>query len=314
MRLSSATLIVLLLVGQAPPAAAAGSGSVGLLVTRSKSRRVRKKHVKRFAKALRRSLSNESDWRPTGAKDSARIFQTDKQRMTWRCRPDPVSGDPDPEDLSRTLFEDERFCAFEVAKEAELDRLLLVHVRWVSGAFHIDLHHLHVALGKLVSHAHQRVPGKKFSKVLTFASALARRGMKELGGFRLEANVEGADVDMDGMFLGRTPLEQDEMSPGVYELKITADGYFDWKGQAEVRPGEMNVVTVELRQPRMSAPPPGPLPDGGMKWLVAGVGGAAAIGGGLLFTSSDDAATRAAGIALGVAGVGAVAWAFTYDF
>ena len=65
---------------------------------------------------------------------------------------------------------------------------------------------------------------------------------------------------------------------------------------------------------RRSAPPPGPLPDGGMKWLVAGVGGAAAIGGGLLFTSSDDAATRAAGIALGVAGVGAVAWAFTYDF
>ena len=184
----------------------------------------------------------------------------------------------------------------------------------MSGAFHVDLHHLHVGLGKVVSHAYQRVPGKRFAKVLTFASALARRGMKELGGFRLETNVEGADVDMDGMFLGRTPLEQDEMSPGVYELKITADGYFDWKGQAEVRPGEMNVVTIELRQPRMSAPPPGPLPDGGMKWLVAGAGTAVALGGAYLFASSDEAATRSAGLALGAAGVGACAWAFIYDF
>ena len=74
------------------------------------------------------------------------------------------------------------------------------------------------------------------------------------------------------------------------------------------------LLTQFLFQPRVSAPPPGPLPDGGMKWLVAGAGGAVALGGAYLFASSDDAATRSAGIAVGVAGVGACAWAFIYDF
>jgi hypothetical protein len=135
-----------------------------------------------------------------------------------------------------------------------------------------------------------------------------------LGGFRLETNVEGADVDMDGMFLGTTPLEQTDIPPGLYKLKITADGYFDWEGEAEVTPGEMNLVLVDLKQPRTSAPPPGVMPSSTMKWGLVGLGGAAVVGGLALVASSKHSGTRASGVGLLVLGVTGAALAFTYEF
>ncbi len=287
---------------------------LGLVVTRGKGRRPSKRNLKKFDKALRKALTKEEGWVPTSVKQAKTLFQVHSSRTSWRCRPDPVL----PEDFTadgRVVHEDELFCAVDVVQDAGLDRLLLVNLRWANGAHHVDMQHIRVDLGKVVGRTSQRVSGKSIKPVLTFAPALARRGMKELGGFRLETNVEGADVDMDGMFLGRTPLEQPDMAPGSYKLKITADGYFDWEGAAEVVPGEMRVVRVELKQPRMSAPPPAFSGNSDMlKWGLVGLGAAAAIGGIALAATGDDPTTRTLGLILFAGGAGGAALAFTYEF
>lgn len=287
---------------------------VGVVVTRSDGRKPSKRDVSKFEKALRRSLTKEGGWKLAPPKQGRGLFQVDRAKTGWRCRADPVR----PEDVGeegRVLHEDELFCALEVVREAGLDRLLLVHLDWSPTAYDVHIHHIRVDLGRVVGQTSQQVPGKSVKPVVTFASALAKRATEEVGGFRLETNVEGADVEMDGMFLGRTPLQQSDMAPGAYKLKITADGYFDWEGEAEVTPGKMSLVEVDLQQPRMSAPLPAFSGGGsGLKWGLVGLGAAAAVGGLALAATQSDPTARAAGIALFAGGVGGAIWAFTYEF
>ena len=282
---------------------------LGLVITKDPGRRPSKGDLKKFEKALRKALTKEEGWTPTSAKQASTLFETDRGRAGWRCRPGPVR----PEDVGpdgRVLREDELFCAVDVIKGAGLGRVLLVHLRWSDDAYNIDMHDV----GKVVGRTTQRVTGS-IAGVVEFAPALARRAMKELGGFRVQTNIEGADVNMDGMFLGRTPLEQSDMAPGSYKLKITADGFFAWEGDAEVTAGEMNRIDVALKQPRTSAPPPTFSPSSDtLRWGLVGVGVVAAVGGVALAASSSDPTTRTAGIALFAVGAGGAVYAFTYAF
>lgn len=297
-----------------PAHAAESDERVGLVVTRAEGRRPSKRDVSKFEKALRKALQAEKIWRPVSAKKGKTLFQPDKARSGWRCRPDPIPQDEVADD-GRVIHEDELFCATDILRDAGVGHLLLAHLSWSSGGYDVDIHHVRIDLQRVVARTSQRVRGKSFKRVLSFTPALAKRAMRELGGFRLETNVEGADVDMDGMFLGRTPLEQTDLAPGAYTLKITADGYFDWEGDAEVKPGEINVVTIELQQPRTSAPPPAFSASGdALKWGLVGLGAAAAVGGLVLAASSSDPTTRAAGIGLMAGGIGGAAYAFTYEF
>ncbi len=302
-----------------PPAAATGEGpAAGAVITRGGGRRPRPKEVRRFVKALAKGLKT-AGWSPLQRKEMARAAGLDKKLGIWACsQPEPepepggAPGDP-PAPPGDWLGEAELHCAVDLAGTLGLERLVLGRVRYESKAYLVTLRHVRVDLGRVVHRVEQRVPGKRFRKVLAFAPALARRIVAEFGGFVLACNVEGADVELNGQFFGQTPLEQPEIEVGTYRLAVTADGYFAWKGEFEVEPGLVKTVPVELQQPRMSDPPPPPMAARLLPWALVGGGGAALLGGVVLAaTSKGNAQLGGAGLAL--LGTGTLVYAISYEF
>jgi len=65
------------------------------------------------------------------------------------------------------------------------------------------------------------------------------------GELLLEARPEGAEVYVDGRFLGRAPLRV-SLEAGLHEVRVVAPGYAEYRAQVEVRPGESVRLYVEL--------------------------------------------------------------------
>jgi hypothetical protein len=69
-----------------------------------------------------------------------------------------------------------------------------------------------------------------------------------LATLRVEANVPGAKVSLDGEDRGTTPVELSNISPGRHELAVSADGYETHTETLEVEGGKRN-IKVDLRPP-----------------------------------------------------------------
>ena len=290
-----------------PPA-----GEVGVVIVRGAGRRPTKREVDKFTKALGKALGKSSGWTLARPKAMRRSAELSKKRRRWACSPveqEEDQGEPSPD--APPPEAEELDCALDFARDAGLERLVVGRIEYERGAYHVALSHLRTDIDRRVHSLKQRIQTKRFKKVLSFAPALARRIMAEHGGFRLVSNVEGADVTMGDLYLGEAPLEQTEMDPGNYKLKVTAMGYFDWKGSVTVEPGLMKTVPVEMELPRMSAPPPELIGDN-RPWIFVGIGAAALIGG-VAVIASGSSGNRAVGAALGIGGLGILGYAWAYE-
>jgi hypothetical protein len=67
---------------------------------------------------------------------------------------------------------------------------------------------------------------------------------------RVDSDVRGASVYLDRKFLGRTPVETRDFSPGPHRLNVTADGY-DMYGETIELAAEPRDVLVRFKEVRL---------------------------------------------------------------
>jgi hypothetical protein len=58
---------------------------------------------------------------------------------------------------------------------------------------------------------------------------------------RVSSNVAGADISVDGNFVGNTPSDL-QLTPGKHQIVVSRDGYTPWTRQLMVSTGEINLV------------------------------------------------------------------------
>ncbi len=66
----------------------------------------------------------------------------------------------------------------------------------------------------------------------------------------VEANVAGADVLVDGRFVGKTPLRDYEIAPGDHRITVTSQGYGNYERTYTFRSGRSRDVNVLLAEAR----------------------------------------------------------------
>jgi hypothetical protein len=69
---------------------------------------------------------------------------------------------------------------------------------------------------------------------------------------RIETDVPDAQVFVDRVFLGKSPLTTTDVKPGSHRLNVSATGYEGVAQSIELKPGEQQ-ITVKLREVRLSA-------------------------------------------------------------
>lgn len=62
------------------------------------------------------------------------------------------------------------------------------------------------------------------------------------------SDPDGADVFIDGVKAGSTPLSLDSIAPGSHQVKVSKDGYDAWTGSLEAQPGKTATVNASLTQ------------------------------------------------------------------
>ena len=67
------------------------------------------------------------------------------------------------------------------------------------------------------------------------------------GTLSISSSPDGADVSIDGAFVGTTPREK-ALEPGEYKIKVEKSGYSDWERKVLVAAGEELTVNAELEQ------------------------------------------------------------------
>ena len=76
------------------------------------------------------------------------------------------------------------------------------------------------------------------------------------GGVRILSTPEGAEVQIDGELIGRTPVQRDTVTSGEHIIQFKMPGYFDHKETIKVEGGREKVFSVDLK-----ALPSGPTPE-----------------------------------------------------
>jgi len=117
-------------------------------------------------------------------------------------------------------------------------------------------------------------------------------------GITLQANVDGATVEVDGKAVGKTPLSAPiQASPGSHELKVSREGYLPFSAFISVSAGSMVTVNAKLT-PGESAGQSAPTPRAHRRgytwtWVTGGVAAAllitCAVTGGLALGKAGDA-------------------------
>ena len=69
---------------------------------------------------------------------------------------------------------------------------------------------------------------------------------------RVTSDVEGAQVFVDRVFLGKTPLATTEVKPGAHRLNVSAPGFEGVSREIDLSPGSSD-ITVKLREVRLNA-------------------------------------------------------------
>jgi hypothetical protein len=164
-----------------------------------------------------------------------------------------------------------------------------------------------------LNYAIAMLPPYQSEKQLTALRKSLQECQKHVGTYELSANVKGAVVNLDGVDVGKTPLDGPLfLSPGWHILLVTMDGYKRGDKSVNVSAGaseklDVQLVPVEAEKPVPAAPAASPLPQPNLNvtnppppvesapakpnpWILVG-GGVVTVGGivtGLVFNSKAN--------------------------
>ena len=65
--------------------------------------------------------------------------------------------------------------------------------------------------------------------------------------FRIESTPPGAEVYVDGEFVGTTPIAEHSLATGKHEVELRKKGFAHWKRQLSVLAGARATVAAESR-------------------------------------------------------------------
>jgi hypothetical protein len=89
---------------------------------------------------------------------------------------------------------------------------------------------------------------------------------------KLEANVDGAEVFVEGIKMGSIPIKPLDLPPGPAHVIIKADGYVPFEGDIQLTTGKPTSAEIKLASEKTGVHPAG-------FWLTASLAVAAGIGG-----------------------------------
>jgi tetratricopeptide (TPR) repeat protein len=71
---------------------------------------------------------------------------------------------------------------------------------------------------------------------------------KEYSALRLQANIDGAKLIVNGQVLGAGNLTYKKLAPGKHKAKVTKDGYKAWSGSIRLQPNDTYTLSVNLEK------------------------------------------------------------------
>ncbi|HLG15265.1 MAG TPA: PEGA domain-containing protein [Blastocatellia bacterium] len=93
----------------------------------------------------------------------------------------------------------------------------------------------------LVSESHEK-DGKKKAE-----SAASNDSTTKTGSVKVTSDPSGADVNVDGAFMGNTPAQL-KLSAGKHRIQITSEGFSEWSREIEVSAGSELSLTATLKK------------------------------------------------------------------
>jgi hypothetical protein len=88
------------------------------------------------------------------------------------------------------------------------------------------------------------------------------------GSIAISSSPSGAEVYLNNVFKGLSPITLDSLTPGAYTVTLKLSSYQDWQAGAQVTAGQTTQLTATLTQ--ATTPTPTPTPTGGLPIAVIG--------------------------------------------
>jgi len=140
-------------------------------------------------------------------------------------------------------------CMADIAETVEADRVLGGSVNKVGDDYLITLILVDPATGDRIEQRQRKVPATKdmyFYATKQLASLiLTGRAVDPLVPVAITSNQEGAVIVLDGKVVGEAPQTL-KLDPGDHEIRLTKDGFINWRTTAKVEDATPLAVHAQL--------------------------------------------------------------------
>jgi hypothetical protein len=166
-------------------------------------------------------------------------------------------------------------CVVQVGDKIHVDEVILVGISQLGDVI-LALQRISVRTRSVEGRIAEALPPETEPGDDTLLGYLRRllppEDFRRYGGIRVKASVSGAEVTLDGLVRGRTPLATLQVeAPRRYQLTVRKSGYIDFNATLDVQPDGQVEVTPDLhRRPTALA--------WYQRWWVWGIAAAVAAG------------------------------------
>jgi hypothetical protein len=143
-------------------------------------------------------------------------------------------------------------CVAQVGERIDVDEVILVGISQLGDVI-LALQRIGVHTRSVEGRIAEALPPGTEPSDDTLLGYLRRllppEDFRRYGGIRVKASVGGAEVTLDGLVRGRTPLATLQVeAPRRYQLKVRKSGYIDFNATLDVQPDGMMEVTTDLHR------------------------------------------------------------------
>ena len=166
-------------------------------------------------------------------------------------------------------------CAVEVGKLLGVQKMVSGSISGLGSLFLLDIQMIDVATGEIEKTSSVEHMGK----IEELVSPLREAANAMLSGIEqkndeaflyAESNPSGAQISLDGQFVGSAPLKY-PIQPRKYRVLLKAQGYSDWSQEITGKLGETVLVKAELLEIKASSAAVTSSEGGIGKWEVLGI-------------------------------------------